>query len=128
MKPTIGQLREALLHSWSLETSTKWEKDCPAKGQCGVTSLVVQDILGGEIFKTKTFGGWHYYNKVDEKFIDFTDAQFNEAIEYEHIPASREEAMSDTNDYQYNTLKSSVMNFYIPVCTEQSLDRISLLQ
>ncbi len=42
----------ALRKSWSIQSSSKWSVDNPAKGQCGVTSLVVQDILGGEIRKT----------------------------------------------------------------------------
>lgn len=44
---------EALIKSWSIETSSKWTSENPAKGQCGVTALVVQDIYGGKIKKKK---------------------------------------------------------------------------
>ncbi len=41
------RIYEALIRSWSIETSSKWTTENPAKGQCGVTALVVQDIYGG---------------------------------------------------------------------------------
>ncbi len=47
------QIYEALIRSWSIETSSKWTIENPAKGQCGVTALVVQDICGGKIKKDK---------------------------------------------------------------------------
>ena len=49
----IEQIMKALYKSWSSDSSSKWSQDNPAKGQCGVTALVVNVILGGEIRKTK---------------------------------------------------------------------------
>ncbi len=54
------RIYEALIRSWSIETSSKWTTENPAKGQCGVTALVVQDIYGGEIKKTKVREAWHF--------------------------------------------------------------------
>lgn len=105
---TKEQLLNALKNSWSLKSSSKWSLDNPAKGQCGVTSLVVQDTLGGEIQKTKVNEGWHYYNVIDHTRNDFTESQFSESIKYEDIPSNREEAFMDTNLNQYNYLKNSV--------------------
>ena len=59
------RIYEALIKSWSIETSSKWTIENPAKGQCGVTALVVQDIYGGEIKKTKAREAWHFYNFID---------------------------------------------------------------
>lgn len=56
----FNTITDALLQSWSLQSSSKWTKDNPAKGQCGVTALVVNDLFGGEIMKTKLPGGWHF--------------------------------------------------------------------
>lgn len=42
----IKQLYEALRQSWSIETSSKWTSESPAKGQCGVTALIVQELCG----------------------------------------------------------------------------------
>jgi hypothetical protein len=44
---SIENVRDALYKSWSLESSSKWTRENPANGQCGVTSLVVNDLLGG---------------------------------------------------------------------------------
>ena len=46
------ELYRRLTRAWSVETSSKWRRDNPACGQCSVTALVVQDLLGGEILKT----------------------------------------------------------------------------
>jgi [ribosomal protein S5]-alanine N-acetyltransferase len=105
----IAQLLNAFKLTWSLKSSSKWTIDNPAKGQCGVTSLVVQDILGGEIHKTSTFEGWHYYNVIQNRRYDFTESQFSKSVDYEDIPSNREEALLDTNLEQYNYLKNSVL-------------------
>ncbi len=102
---------EALLSSWSLQSSSKWREENPAKGQCGVTALVVNDLVGAEIRKTKLNEGWHYYNFIDGERYDFTASQFSEAIVYTDLPSNREEALTDTNLKQYHYLKESVMYF-----------------
>ena len=83
--------------------------DNPAKGQCGVTSLVAHDILGGEIRKTPLAARWHYYNFIDNTRYDFTESQFSECIMYADISSNRDEAFQDTNIDQYNHLKNSVL-------------------
>jgi hypothetical protein len=108
-KVTIAQLLHALKQTWSLKSSSKWSMDNPSIGQCGVTSLVVNDILGGEIRKTPLSEGWHFYNMIHYKRYDFTESQFNESIIYEDLPSNREEAFMDTNFNQYNYLISSVL-------------------
>jgi len=105
---SIENIRVALQRSWSLESSSKWTKENPANGQCGVTALVVNDLLGGEIAKTNCIGGWHFYNKLKGIRYDFTEEQFPEVIEYDDILSSREEAFADTNLQQYNALRKKV--------------------
>jgi len=106
----IEQIMKALYKSWSSDSSSKWSQDNPAKGQCGVTALVVNDILGGEIRKTKLPEGWHFYNFINGKRYDLTVSQFKEDILYMDIPSNRNGAFSDTNKKQYNYLKQSVIN------------------
>ncbi|MBU8683658.1 YunG family protein [Bacillus haynesii] len=106
----IEQIMKALYKSWSSDSSSKWSQDNPAKGQCGVTALVVNDILGGEISKTKLPEGWHFYNFINGKRYDLTVSQFKEDILYMDIPSNRNEAFSDTNEKQYNYFKQSVIN------------------
>ncbi|MCI4127245.1 YunG family protein [Bacillus haynesii] len=106
----IEQIMKALYKSWSLDSSSKWSQDNPAKGQCGVIALVVNDVLGGEIRKTKLPEGWHFYNFINGKRYDLTVSQFKEDILYMDIPSNRDEAFSDTNEKQYSYLKRSVIN------------------
>ncbi|SFC35854.1 hypothetical protein SAMN05443252_10338 [Bacillus sp. OV322] len=102
-------IMETLFKSWSLETSSMLIKDNPAKGQCGVTALVVNDILGGEIKKTKLHDGWHFYNIINGKRLDFTASQFTEDLLYTDLPSNREEAYKDTNEKQYSHLKRNFL-------------------
>ena len=84
MKPDISHITEALRASWSPETST-WGEDLPvdnpARGQCAVSSLVVQDFLGGDLFRVRANGDGidekHYYNVLDDGIvIDTTREQY----------------------------------------------------
>lgn len=113
LEEKILELKHVLMKVWSIESSSKWTPQNPAKGQCGVTALVVNDIFGGEILKTLTPEGWHFYNKINGQLYDLTESQFSEAIEYMDISSNREEAFSDTNERQYNYLKQNVYkNFF----------------
>lgn len=98
----------ALRQAWSAQSSSKWRIGNPAKGQCGVTSLVVQDILGGEIRKTRLDEGWHFYNVINGERMDFMEEQFSSKIDYQDIDSNRAEAYLDTNRAQYSYLKSQV--------------------
>ena len=75
------QIYEALIRSWSIETSSKWKIENPAKGQCGVTALVVQDICGGKI-KRQNRVRVAFYNFIDGQRFDFTETQFNGKLNY----------------------------------------------
>lgn len=104
----IEKLKDALLASWSGSSSTLWSEGNPARGQCGVTALVVNDILGGEIVKTRYEQLWHFYNVIDGKPIDFTESQFDAPIVYDNRVSDRDEALADTSSRQYGYLKSAV--------------------
>ncbi|BCB03950.1 YunG family protein [Bacillus sp. KH172YL63] len=105
----ITYLQNTFQKTWSIHSSTKWIKSNPAKGQCGVTSLVANDVLGGEILKTPMTEGWHYYNRFEGCRHDFTSSQFQKPVEYEDIPSSREEAFTDTTIEQYSYLRGLVL-------------------
>jgi hypothetical protein len=102
----LEQFAERLTKAWSRETSSLWSPDNPARGQCGVTSLVVQDVFGGQILKTLIQQVPHFYNLIAERRFDFTSAQFADPIDYEDRPSDREEAMSDTDLEQYRALRA----------------------
>jgi hypothetical protein len=101
----LEMFAERLRKAWSRETSSLWSPDNSALGQCGVISLVVQDVFGGQILKTLLPQGPHFYNFIDGRRFDFTASQFHELINYHDLPLDREEAMSDTNPGQYRALR-----------------------
>lgn len=106
---SLLDLYERLRRSWSVETGRHWRQDNPASGQCGVTALVIQDALGGEILKTDVNGAWHFYNQVDGRRVDFTMSQFDSPILYDDLPSNRTEAKRDTTPAQYRVLQERMM-------------------
>jgi hypothetical protein len=102
------ELLDKLRPAWSTETSSKWRPDNPACGQCSVTALVVQDLLGGDILKTSVEGQWHFYNRVAGERLDLTEGQFEVSLEYQDLPSNRSEALEDTSMRQYEILKRRV--------------------
>jgi len=108
MESQLKNLESYLLQCWSIKTSSKWTPENPYKGQCGVTALVVNDLFGGDILKTKVENQWHYYNFILGHRYDFTAKQFVSIPDYQDILSNREEAYSDTNEYQYGQLKDSM--------------------
>lgn len=108
MPETPVDLYLLLRRCWSAETSSKWRLDNPARGQCNVTSLVVQDIFGGEILRTATGEAWHFYNRIGDRRWDLTISQFDLPIPFDDIPASRGEALAGTSIEQYQLLSDRV--------------------
>lgn len=60
----------------------RWQPENPAKGQCGVTALVVNDLLGGDLVRGEVYvaGQWsdyHWWNRLESGVeIDLTREQF----------------------------------------------------
>lgn len=100
----VEWIRARLRESWSRRTSSLWSEDNPARGQCGVTALVVNDHLGGEILRTPIGRSWHFYNRVEGRTLDLTAEQFGTPIVYLDVVSSREEAFADTDGDQYREL------------------------
>ena len=96
---------ERLKSAWSLETSSLWSPDSPARGQCGVTTLVAHDLFKGRILKTLLPAGPHFYNLIGGRRYDFTSIQFGSKIVYQDLASDREEAMADTSPEQYRALR-----------------------
>ncbi|MEV6305446.1 hypothetical protein AB0M02_38950 [Actinoplanes sp. NPDC051861] len=83
----IENLRTVLHASWGADTCDPhdlpdWTAENPARGQCGVTALVVQDLVGGELILGEVFAdgaktGHHYWNRLPGgREVDFTASQF----------------------------------------------------
>lgn len=112
----MENLETILYLSWDEKTSykkskKKWSIDRPYIGQCAVTALVVNDLLGGTIMKVKVGDENHYYNVVDDQIIDYTKKQYkNIDINYAQGKlVNRSKLLKDLDTkYRYYLLAKSV--------------------
>ncbi|MFJ3901362.1 hypothetical protein [Streptomyces sp. NPDC090025] len=83
----LSDIERAVRGSWSAETCTpefrsRWTPDNPARDQCGVTAMVVNDLLGGELIRGEVHVGgervdYHWWNRLGMGIeIDLTREQF----------------------------------------------------
>src|SRR3954454_24381861 len=83
------QIEGVIRGSWSRESCdpvdlADWSPENPARGQCGVTALVVQDLLGGELLLAEVHHvdgrrqGVHYWNRIGGVEVDLTREQFRD--------------------------------------------------
>jgi hypothetical protein len=84
---TLAGLESAIRASWSIDTCDPtdvplWSTSEPSRGQCAVTSLVVHDLLGGELLEAEVRHadgspqGFHYWNRFAGVDVDLTRRQF----------------------------------------------------
>ncbi len=87
MEPDIQSIVQALQASWSADTdyeATHFDPTNPARGQCVVSSLVVQGLLGGELIRYHVSGAGyhekHYANLLPNgSVLDTTFRQYQGA-------------------------------------------------
>jgi hypothetical protein len=84
-KPSLDDVVKALSESWSMETTEEpenWTPENPSRGQCGISSLIINDYFGGRLVLWKVFVGdeqvgFHYSNELpDGTRFDVTADQF----------------------------------------------------
>jgi hypothetical protein len=83
---TLAQLEEAIRAAWSEDTASEdnedWTPDNPSRGQCDITTLVVHDLLGGEVLAADVFLDGerveaHMWNRLPSGLeVDLTREQF----------------------------------------------------
>jgi hypothetical protein len=84
----LERLRPIVRAGWGADTCDPhdlpdWHPGNPARGQCGVTALLVQDLLGGELILGEVVAGdarvgYHYWNRLpDGREVDLTADQFH---------------------------------------------------
>jgi hypothetical protein len=87
MSLTLADIERIVRASWGADTyppdaSHPWDPDNPARGQCGVVALVVNDLLGGELMRGEIhINGervdFHWWNRMPSGLeIDLTREQF----------------------------------------------------
>jgi hypothetical protein len=110
----LASLRERLHGAWTRETSVQpddWTARTPSVGQCAVTALVVQDLLGGDLLRAVVDGGSHYWNRLPNgEELDLTRDQFSSfPDDIKGEVRSREYVLSNENTRdRYLTLKERV--------------------
>ena len=97
----------ALRLSWSLETARQWTKENPAAGQCNVTALLVHELFGGDLLKTRLPEGDHFYNRIGGDRYDFTESQFEQPIPYSDVPTTRADAERGATSSQLAALMAA---------------------
>lgn len=84
---TLSDLERAVRAGWGADTCApedlpKWSTRNPARGQCGVTALVLHDLLGGHLLRgeVRVGGEWvdyHWWNLLGGGVeVDLTREQF----------------------------------------------------
>ena len=119
----VKNIIEALEKSWSAETSydpNNWSIENPARGQCAVSSLMMQDFFGGEIvrFAAESNGVHekHYANIIEGVMIDVTRSQYPDTAvlvisnpDLGNFSSLRERMLSDDDTKRrYELLKKRV--------------------
>ena len=78
----LNELYAVLRKCWRADTAypdcqKDWEASDPSYGQCAITAALVCDMFGGSIHRiTNKGGGTHYFNKINDKWVDLTYEQF----------------------------------------------------
>lgn len=103
-------LHQLIEQGWFAGTSSNenWSYDLPEAGQCAVTALIVQDILGGELHRALVNGESHYWNQLDDgTVIDLTRSQFTTPLVIEdEVIRDREYVLSNAHTkHRYETLR-----------------------
>lgn len=77
---SVNSVADAIVASWTAETSVDpqaWTSAIASRGQCAVTALVVQDLLGGTLLRGEVHGASHYWIRLPSgEEIDLTRDQF----------------------------------------------------
>lgn len=82
-------LYDLLCKCWNIDTCTprcrdEFSESNKTAGQCSITSFLVQDIFGGEVYGLTTpNGGTHCFNNINGVIFDLTSEQFHgEPLDY----------------------------------------------
>jgi hypothetical protein len=75
-------LRQTLESLWDADTAFegRWSAERSSTGQCAVTALLVQDLLGGTLHRIRVADQSHYFSVIDGVSVDLTADQFDEEL------------------------------------------------
>jgi hypothetical protein len=88
----------------------KWTKDNPSIGHCAISALIIYDLFGGEIYKTKVGRSTHYFNILNNgEIVDVTAEQFSNPISYDNTIKVNETTLKKNVSERYNLLFTRFM-------------------
>lgn len=62
----VQALMRIIRTAWNERTTDDWHPEDPGRHHCGVTALVAQDFLNGEIVRNKIAGKTVYFNRLPD--------------------------------------------------------------
>lgn len=97
-------VHEALKRSRVAEKKFELTRKNNNESHDGEISLLIYDIFGGEILKTHSKSGWHFYNRIDGERVDFTKPEIaitSRNNKFEDIPATPDETHNYFEQEEY---------------------------
>lgn len=94
----LDELERIIKISWTKETcyptnQNDWNKDNPSLGQCEISTLIVNDFMGGKIMRCMCGNSIHYYNIINNNIVDLTRDQ------YEYLSPEYSNGQERTREY-----------------------------
>jgi hypothetical protein len=118
---TLDEVAPVLRAAWSVDTCDQvdradWTPENPARGQCGVTALVLQEVLGGDLLLAEVnfagggHQGVHDLNRLpDGRQVDLTREQFgDDEIVGQPEVVERPPGLPARGTYQYRRFRQRV--------------------
>lgn len=115
---TLSALEVAIRASWDEETSDtpdRYDPDNRERDQCGHTSLLVHDHLGGDLLHVEVFTDGvltdhHYWNRLGTGLeVDLTRAQFVRGETFGPVDAmDRPNDLGEAAQHRYDLLSNRV--------------------
>ena len=115
----LYSMYDALMHIWNIDTCAprlrdKWSPKNKTLGQCSITSFLIQDIFGGEVYGVPLENeNFHCFNVIGGNIYDLTSEQFEEKLEYTlNYPQDRSKHFEKAEKYErYLLLKERLEEF-----------------
>lgn len=119
---TFSEIEAVIRSAWSADSCdpvdlAQWSLQNPARGQCAVTALIVQDLFGGELLLADVQNGdgsrqgHHYWNRLPGGLeVDLTREQFlpSEVVQDPQVVARPADLAGGRLYAQYLALASAV--------------------
>jgi hypothetical protein len=103
-------IQAALKKTWAQDTSPGKIFRNKINHQDSLTSLLIHDIFGGEILKTRQENDWYFYNRINGERLDFNGSGLKKEPEdsfFEDLPANPDEPYNyfASEDYSNQYIK-----------------------